>query len=166
MPFSRPRSYQALRSQFGSDCRMSAKDHAIWGRMIQRTLHKTSQHFATSLQQRVAHHDLHESLQPFPPVLNHVVAESIRKHFPRQRRNGHTGALALQNVSKVFKVGVPPAHDGVLQFKGGDVRSTDDLVRGVHVSRRSMGLRVSHLGTSREIIQILAVFRASKVDMS
>jgi hypothetical protein len=53
-------------------------------------------------------------------------------HLPRQRRNGHPGALALKYVTEVFKVGVAAADDRVAQLEGGDVGARVDLVGGVH----------------------------------
>jgi hypothetical protein len=53
-------------------------------------------------------------------------------HLPRQRRNGHPGALALQDVTEVFKVRVAAADDRVAQLEGGNVGARVDLVRGVH----------------------------------
>lgn len=78
-------------------------------------------------------------------MLNHVVAKAVGEHFPRKWRYCDSCALALQDISEVLKVGVSPAHNGVFQFEGGNVRSTDDLVGGVHVTGGSMGLGIADL---------------------
>lgn len=114
-------------------------------RKNKRTLHKTCQHLAPRLQQRVSNHDLQKPLQSFPPVLNHVVAEPVREHLSGQRGDGDACALPLQDVAEVLEVGVAPAHDGMLELEGGDVGAADDLVRGVHVARGAVGLGVADL---------------------
>jgi len=52
-----------------------------------RILHKPRQHLTPRLQQRMAHHDLHEPLQTLPPMLNHIITESIREDFAWQWRD-------------------------------------------------------------------------------
>lgn len=91
--------------------------------------------------------DLQEPLQTLATMLDHVVAEPVREHFPRQGRDRDPRAFALQDVAEVFKVRVPSAHDRVLQFERGDVCSADDLVRGVHVAGCAMCLGITDLGT-------------------
>lgn len=93
----------------------------------------------------MACNNLQEPLQSLSPVLNHVIAEAVGEHFPGKRRYCDSGALALQDIPKVLKVGVSPAHNGVFQFEGGDVRSTDDLVGSVHVTGGAMGLGIADL---------------------
>lgn len=110
-----------------------------------RTLYEAGQHLASCLQERVSRYDLQEALKPLSPMLNDVVAESVGEDFTRQRRNGHTCALPLENIAEVLEIRVSPAHNRVLQFEGGDVGAADNLVGGVHVSRSSMGLRIAHL---------------------
>lgn len=90
-------------------------------------------------------HNLQEPLQPFPAVLNHVVAEPVGEHLARQRRDGDARALALEDVPEVLEIRVAAAHDRVLQLEGGDVGAADDLVRGVHVARCPVCLGVADL---------------------
>lgn len=90
-------------------------------------------------------HNLQKPLQTLAAMLNHVIAEAVRKHLARQRRNGDARALALEDVAEVFKVGVAAAHDGVLELEGGDVGAADDLVASVHVARCAVCLGVSDL---------------------
>lgn len=93
----------------------------------------------------MADHDLQEPLQALPPMLNHIVAEPVRKHLPRQRRNRHPRALPLQNVAEVLKIRVAAAHAAVQQLERGDVGSADDFVVRVHVARRAVGLWILDL---------------------
>ena len=90
-------------------------------------------------------HDLQEPLEPLASVFDDVVAESVGEHLARQRRDSHACALALQDIAEVLKVRVAAPHDRVLQLEGGDVGAAHDLVRGVHVSRCAVRLRVAHL---------------------
>ena len=90
-------------------------------------------------------HNLQEPLQTFPAMLNHVIAEAVRKHLPRQRRDRDARALALEDVAEVFKIGVTTAHDGVLELEGGDIGPADYLVAGVHAARCTVRLGVSDL---------------------
>lgn len=89
--------------------------------------------------------NLQEPLQTLSPVLNHIIAKAVGEHFPRQRRYCDPCAFALQNISEVLEVGVSPAHNGVFQFEGGNVRSADDLVGGVHVAGGTVGLGIADL---------------------
>ena len=116
------------------------------------TLHKTRHNLTPRLQQRMPNHNLQEALQAFPPVLNHVVRESVGKDLARQRWNGDARRLALENVAKVFKVGVAAADGGRLQLKGGDVGAGEDFIVGVHVSAEAVGLGVSDLWMTFELV--------------
>lgn len=90
-------------------------------------------------------HNLQEPLKPLASVLNDVVAESVGEYFTRQWGDSHACALALQDIAEILEIGVPAAHDRVLQLEGGDVGSADDLVGGVHVAGSAVGLRVAYL---------------------
>ena len=98
------------------------------------TLHKTGQHFTTRLQQRVAYHNLQEALQSLPPVLNDIVAESIRKNFAWQWRYGDSSALALQYVSEVFEIGISPTDRAMFELESGNICTADDFIVRVHVA--------------------------------
>ena len=89
--------------------------------------------------------NLQETLQTLAAVLDDVVAEAVRKDLAGQRGDGDARALALEDVAEVLEVRVAAAHDRVLQLEGGDVGAADDLVRGVHVPRRAVGLGVADL---------------------
>lgn len=89
--------------------------------------------------------NLQEPLKPLASVLNDVVAEPVGKNLARQWGDSHARALPLQDIAEILEIGVAAAHDGVLQFEGGDVGSADDLVGGVHIAGCSVGLRVAHL---------------------
>lgn len=93
----------------------------------------------------MAHDDLEKPLQPLPPMLDHVVAEPIRKDLARQRRDGDARALALQDVAEILEVRVAAPHAAVLQLEGRDVGPADDLVVGVHGARGAVRLRVADL---------------------
>lgn len=93
----------------------------------------------------MAHHNLQKSLQPLPPMLDHIVAESVRKHFARQRWDGDTRALPLEDVTEVFEVGVASADGAVLELEGGDIGAADDFVVCVHTAGGTMGLGVFDL---------------------
>lgn len=105
--------------------------------------------------------NLQEPLQTLSPVLNHVIAEAVGEHFPRKRRYCDSCAFALQDISKVLEVGVSPAHNGVFQFEGRNVRSADDLVGGVHVTGGSVSLGIADfnleeiLGRSINLLEAL-----------
>ncbi len=80
-------------------------------------------------------------------MLNHIVAEAVGKHLPRQRRDGDARTLPLEDVAEVLKVGVAAAHDGGAELEGGDVGAGVDLVGGVHGARGgAVGLGVFDLG--------------------
>lgn len=93
----------------------------------------------------MSRHDLQEPLQPFPPMLDDVVAKAVGEHLPGKWGDRDTRALALQDVAEVFEVGVSAAHDGVFELEGGDVGAADDFIRGVHVSRRAVRLGIADL---------------------
>lgn len=78
--------------------------------------------------------NLKESLQPLPPMLNHVIRKPVRKHFPWQRWDGDSCAFPLEDVAEVLEVRVSAADDGVFEFESGDVGATDYFVRCVHAS--------------------------------
>ena len=78
-------------------------------------------------------------------MLNHIITKPIRKHLPRQWRDGDARGFSFQDVAEVFKVGVAPADGGVFEFEGGDVGAADDFVGGVHVAGCAVGLGVFYL---------------------
>lgn len=80
----------------------------------------------------MARNNLQKPLQPFPPVLNHLIAKAIREYLSGQRRDRDTRRLALENVAEVFEIGVPATNDRLFEFEGGDVGSTDNFVGSVH----------------------------------
>lgn len=94
----------------------------------------------------MSHHDLQETLQSFPPMLNHIIRKPVCEHLARQWRNRHPGAFSLENISEVLEVGIAAADYGVAQLEGWDVGACMDLVGSVHVPRGgSMGLGVFDL---------------------
>lgn len=97
----------------------------------------------------MASDDLQEPLQPLPPMLNHIIAEPVREHLPRQWRDRHPRALPLENIAEVLEIGVSAAHDRMLELEGWDVGSAHDLVGGVHVSRGAVCLGVSDLNLKK-----------------
>lgn len=92
----------------------------------------------------MASNNLQESLKTLSPMLNDVVRKAIGKDLAWQRGYRYPGGFSLQDVAKVFKVTVSPSNRGLFQFKGWDVSPADDLIVGVHFSRVTMSLRVSH----------------------
>lgn len=111
----------------------------------QLTLHKRREHFATRLQQRVPHDNLQEPLQAFPPMLDHIIREPVRKHLSRQRGYRDAGGLALQDIAESLKLAVAAPHRGRLEFEGGNIRAHYDLVRRVHAPADAMGHGVANL---------------------
>lgn len=103
----------------------------------------------------MADDDLQEPLQTLPPMLNHVVTETIGEDFARQRRNRHTRRLSLQDVTEVFEVGVSSADVAVAELESWDVRATDNLVVGIHATAHAMGTRVLDLGRSELLTAIV-----------
>lgn len=102
--------------------------------------------------------NLQEPLQTFPSVLNHIITESIGKHFPWKRWYCDSGALAFQDVSEVLEVGVSPAHDGMLKLEGGDVCAADDFIGSEHVTGSSVGLRVADLLRKKRVCLAFRAF--------
>lgn len=72
--------------------------------------------------------NLQEPLQTLSPMLDHIITEAVGEHLPREWRYCNPCALAFQDVSEIFKVGVSSTHDGMFQFESGDVRSADNLI--------------------------------------
>lgn len=93
----------------------------------------------------MADDDLQETLEALPAQLDHVVAEPVGEDLAGQGRNGHAGGLAFEDVAEVLKVGVATADGRVFELEGGDVGPADDLVVGVHVARRAVGLGILYL---------------------
>lgn len=91
------------------------------------------------------HDDLQEPLQPFPPMLDHIITEPVREDLAGERGDGNTSRFALEDVAKVFKVRVAPTDGAVLELEGGDVGPADDLVVGVHMAVSAVGLGVFDL---------------------
>jgi hypothetical protein len=85
------------------------------------TLDKTSEHATSCLQQRMANDNLEEPLQTFPALLDNGVVELVEVDLAGQWGNGNAGALALENVAEVFKVGITTADATVAQLERGDV---------------------------------------------
>ncbi len=72
-------------------------------------------------------------------MLNHIIAESIRKDLARKRRDSDASGLALEDVAEVFEVGVAATDRGVTQLEGGDVGAALDFVRCVHGATGAVG---------------------------
>lgn len=89
---------------------------------------------------------LQESLQTFSSMFNHIIAKSVREDLAGKWRYGNAGRLTLENVSKIFKVGVASTNDRVTELKCWNVGSGMNFIGGVHVSRRrAMCLRILYL---------------------
>ena len=116
----------------------------VWGR-LSPTLHKSRQHLAARLQQRVADDNLQKPLQPFSPVLNHIVREAVRKDLAGQRRDRDARRLALEYIAEGFELAVAAAHRRALQLKGGDVGAHNNLVGGVHAPADAVGHGIADL---------------------
>ena len=67
-------------------------------------------------------------------MLYHIIAKSVRKDLAGQRGNGHSCTFSLENVAEVLEIGIAAPDGAVLELKGGNVGSADDLVVGVHVT--------------------------------
>ena len=78
--------------------------------------------------------NLQEPLQSLPPVLYHVIAESVCKDLAGQRRNCHPGTFSLQDVTKIFEVRIATTDSAVFELEGRDVGSADNLIISVHVT--------------------------------
>lgn len=90
-------------------------------------------------------HNLQESLQPLPSMLNHIIRKPIREYLPRQRRDRDPRRLPLEYIPEVLEIGVSAPYDGMFQFECGDVGSADDFVGRVHVAGGAVRLGVSDL---------------------
>lgn len=108
-------------------------------------MNKRRKDLASRLQQRVSNYNLQELFQPRATALNHIIAETIRKYLSRQRRDCDSGALTLQNVAEILKVGVATTDAALAQLEGGDVGSAQDFVVGVHGAADAVGAGVSYL---------------------
>lgn len=149
--------HHALRSQFGSrrsavstwptvtEAKSSRKS-SFPGTRRRHTLYIAREDFTPRLQKRVTGDNLQETLQALAAMLDDVVAEPVCKDLARQRGDRHARALALEDVAEILEIGVAAAHDRVLQLEGGDIGAADDFVRGVHVARGAVCLRVADLG--------------------
>ena len=60
-----------------------------------RILHKARHNLTPRLQQRMTRHDPQKLLQPLPPMLNHIIAESVREDLARQGRDGDARGFPL-----------------------------------------------------------------------
>lgn len=78
-------------------------------------------------------------------MLDDIVAESVGKHFPRQRRYGDPGALPLKYVAEIFKIRITAAYGAMFEFEGWDAGPANDLVVRVHTPRCAVGLRILDL---------------------
>jgi len=123
--------YHACLSQFGSAITVSRISDPSRPLL---TLHKRREHFTPRLQQWMPNHNLQESLEPLPTMLNHVVGEAVRQDLAWQRWYSDARALALQYVAEGFEVAVAPAHGGGFELEGGDVGAHYDFVGGVHAA--------------------------------
>lgn len=93
----------------------------------------------------MTNHDLQKPLQALSPVLDHIVAKSVREDLARERRNRDAGGFALEHVAEVLEVGVASPDGRLLEFEGGNVGDHVDFVVGVHVSSCAVGAGVSDL---------------------
>ena len=93
----------------------------------------------------MSNHNLHEALQAFSPVLDHIITKSVCENLARQRRDGNPRRLSLKNVAEIFEVGISPAHAAMTELEGGDVGFAEDLVVRVHVAAHAMGAGILHL---------------------
>ena len=84
--------------------------------------------------------NLQEPLEPFPSALNHLVAEPIREHFPRQSRDVDAIRLALENVPEVLEIAVAPSDGRVAYLKGRDVGLGRAMRGSVGVCRKALKL--------------------------
>jgi len=86
-----------------------------------------------------------ESLETFSSALDNLIREAVCEDFARERRDVDPRGLVLEDISEGFKIGVAPAYKRMAQLEGGNVGLAYDLVVGVHLSSKSMGLRISNL---------------------
>lgn len=89
--------------------------------------------------------DAQELFEARAAALNDVVAEAVREYLAGQGRDGDTGALALEDVAEVLKVGVAAAHARGAELERGDVGAADNLVVGVHAAAHAVGSGVADL---------------------
>lgn len=103
-------------------------------------------HATPGLQQRVTDDNLQKPLETFSALLDDGIVELVEVDLSGQRGNGDAGALALEYVAKVFKVGVTATDAAVAQFERGDVCAQADLVgRVARRGSQAVGLRVAYL---------------------
>jgi hypothetical protein len=97
-------------------------------------LYECRQNLAASLQQRVASYYLQKALQAYPPVLNHIVRETVCEDLARQGWYCYARRFSLEDVAESFEFAVSAAYDRVLKFEGGNVGGYFDFVRRVHAA--------------------------------
>ena len=69
------------------------------------------------------------------------------------RSETYSCALPLKYIAEVLEVRVAPAHDGVPELEGWNIRARVNLVGGVHrAGRRSMRLRILDLQVERSAL--------------
>lgn len=89
--------------------------------------------------------DTQELLETGAAALDDIVAEAVREDLAGERGDGDAGALALEDIAEVLKIGVAAADTRGAELEGGDVCAADDLVVGVHAATHAMGSRVADL---------------------
>jgi len=90
-------------------------------------------------------HNLQESLQPFSPVLDHIVTKPVGKDLPRQGRDRNARGFSLKYVAEVLEVRISPAYAAVTELEGGDVGATQDLIICVHAAAHTVSAGVLDL---------------------
>jgi len=91
----------------------------------------------------VPRHNTQEPLQPFPPTLNDLVGEAVGEDLAGKRGNVNARGLALEDIAKGLKVGIPSAHERMSQLECRDIGLAHDLVVSVHLAAESVSLRIS-----------------------
>lgn len=77
-----------------------------------------------------------EALKAFASLLDDFVREAVGEDLAGEGRDVDSRALALEDVTEGFEVGIAPAHEGMSQLECGDV----GLQRGVRSQIRGGGL--------------------------
>ena len=82
-----------------------------------------------------------EALKAFASLLDDFVREAVGEDLAGEGRDVDSRALALEDVTKGFKVGIAPSYNRVAKFEGGDVGLRAQLVLDPSLHNRPAQMR-------------------------
>ena len=89
--------------------------------------------------------NLEELFKARATTLDDVVTEAVGEDLARQGWNGYPGALALEDIAKVLKVGVAATDAALAQLECRYVGAAEDLIVCVHVAAHAVCSWVANL---------------------